>query len=79
MALGIIHQGAQYASISNAVELPSYTRIDAALFYTLSERFELQLNIENLNDETYWFTAHNDNNITPGAPLVGRLKLNVSL
>lgn len=76
VALGMIHQGAQYASISNAVELPSYTRVDAALFYTLSERYELQLNVENLTDKEYWFTAHNDNNITPGAPVLARLRLN---
>ena len=75
VALGLIHQDEQFASISNAVTLPSYTRVDAALFYNLNDRFDIQLNLENLGDEDYWFTAHNDNNITPGSPLVGRLTL----
>jgi catecholate siderophore receptor len=29
---------------------------------------EAQVNVENLFNETYFLTAHNDNNITPGAP-----------
>lgn len=75
IALGVIHQGEQFASISNAVVLPSYSRLDAALFYTLSDAIDLQLNVENLTGEEYWYTAHNDNNITPGAPLGVRLGL----
>ncbi|MCB1669943.1 MAG: TonB-dependent siderophore receptor [Gammaproteobacteria bacterium] len=75
VGLGIIHQDQQFASISNAVVLPSYTRVDAALFYSLNERFDIQLNLENLADEEYWFTAHNDYNITPGSPVQARLKV----
>lgn len=75
VALGLIHQGDQYASISNAVVLPSYTRVDAAVFYDLGDRYQLQLNVENLTDRKYWFTAHNDNNLTPGAPVLARLRL----
>jgi len=74
--LGLIHQADQFASISNAVRLPAYTRLDAALFYELSDALDLQLNIENLADTAYWFSAHNDNNISPGSPLA--LKLGVS-
>ena len=73
LALGLIHQGEQFASITNAVTLPSYTRVDAAAFYRVSERFDVQLNIENLTDEAYWFTAHNDNNITPGSGVLARV------
>ena len=73
LALGLIHQGEQFASITNAVTLPSYTRVDAAAFYRVSERFDVQLNIENLTDEAYWFTAHNDNNITPGSAVLARV------
>ncbi len=75
IGLGVIHQGEQYASISNAVILPSYTRFDAALFYNLNDRYDIQLNIENVSDKEYWFTAHNDNNITPGSPIAARLTL----
>lgn len=79
LALGVIHQDEQFASISNAVVMPSYTRVDAALFYNLSDRFDVQLNIENLGNTEYWFTAHNDSNITPGSPLAARLTLSAKL
>lgn len=75
LALGIIHQGEQFASITNAVTLPSYTRVDAGIFYELSDRFDVQLNLENIGGEDYWFSAHNDNNISPGAPTTARLTL----
>ncbi len=74
-SVGVIHQTDQFASISNAVTLPGFTRVDAAIYYTLNERFEAQLNVENLFDETYFGTAHNDNNITPGSPRAFRVSL----
>lgn len=73
--VGVIHQTDQFASISNSVVLPGFTRVDAALYYTLNERFEAQLNVENLFDEKYFGTAHNDNNITPGSPRAFRVSL----
>jgi len=73
--LGVTHQTEMFASISNAVVLPSFTRVDAGLYYTVNETFELQVNVENLLDETYWSTAHNDNNITPGSPRAVRVTL----
>ena len=78
VALGVIHQGEQFASISNAVTLPAYTRVDAGVFYALSDRIDLQLNIENLGNETYWYSAHNDNNISPGSPTAARLTLSAN-
>jgi catecholate siderophore receptor len=75
IAFGVVHQGEQYASITNAVVLPAYTRLDAALFYAISDTVDLQLNVENLTGEEYWYTAHNDNNITPGSPVSVRLGL----
>jgi catecholate siderophore receptor len=70
--LGLHHQSESFASISNAVVLPSYTRVDAALFVRLTEQIEVQVNVENLLDESYFPTAHNDNNITTGAPITAR-------
>lgn len=71
--VGVTYLSDVYASISNAVELPGYTRVDAAVFFTPNEHFEARLNVENVFDETYWWTAHNDNNITPGSPTAFRL------
>ena len=73
--LGVIYQDERFAEANNRVVLPSYTRVDAALFYALSERLALQLNAENLLDEGYFAYAHNNNNITPGAPRAVKLGL----
>ncbi len=73
--IGIIHQSSQFASISNSVRLPGYTRVDAALFYALNNKVKVQLNIENLLDKSYFSDAHNNNNISTGAPLNSRLSV----
>ncbi len=67
--LGVIHQADQFASLSNNVELPAFTRVDAALFWDINSDLAVQLNIENLFDEEYFPAAHNDNNISVGRPL----------
>ena len=71
--LGLTHQSSQFASISNAVALPSFTRVDAAAYYALNENIELQVNVENIFDADYFPSAHNDNNITTGEPVNARL------
>ncbi|MBI1251439.1 MAG: TonB-dependent siderophore receptor [Alphaproteobacteria bacterium] len=75
LGLGIAYQGESFASISNAVTLPAFTRVDAAITFAITDSLDAQINVENLFDETYWPTAHNDNNITPGAPRLARLTL----
>ncbi len=72
LGLGVIHQSSQFASNGNTVELPSYTRVDAAGYYTLTNKIRLQVNVENLFDEDYFPNSHNDNNITTGEPLNAR-------
>lgn len=67
--LGVIYQDEQFATLSNAVTLPAFTRADAALFWDVSDRLALQFNVENLFDEDYFPDAHNDNNISVGRPL----------
>jgi catecholate siderophore receptor len=68
IGLGMIARSKSYASISNQVKLPGYTRLDAALFYKLPNGFEAQINAQNLLGVHYFPTASNDNNIAPGAP-----------
>ena len=48
--------------------LPGYTRVDLAAFYNPTERLSFQLNVENVFDETYYASAHGDNNIQPARP-----------
>lgn len=66
--LGIIHRGAIFASVDNAVALPAFTRFDAALYWTVNQALQLQLNVENLGNTRYFASAHSNNNISPGAP-----------
>jgi catecholate siderophore receptor len=76
--LGIIHQSSQFAAIrtvSNTTKLPAFTRLDAALYYDLSDALQLQLNIENLFNTDYFSDAHNNNNISTGAPLNARVTI----
>ncbi len=73
IGVGATYQDSFYISEDNAVEVPDYTRIDAAAFYQLNDRVRLQLNIENLLDEDYFPDAHSNNNITTGEPINARL------
>ena len=73
LGLGVVHQSSQFAAISNAVRLPAFTRVDAAVYYDFSERFALQMNVENLFDTAYYPSAHTDSNIAPGKPLSAKL------
>lgn len=66
--VGVYHQSKVFASISNAVTLPRYTRVDGALFFALADGIEAQVNVENIFGDDYFPTAHNDNNISTGAP-----------
>jgi catecholate siderophore receptor len=75
VGLGIFHQAGQFATISSLVRLPAYTRIDAALFFKLTDKISAQVNVENVGNITYFPTAHTDNNIMTGGPRNVRLTL----
>jgi catecholate siderophore receptor len=78
LGLGVIHQSDQFAAIRTSTattRLPAFTRVDAAVFYAVSDRVEVQVNVENLFDETYFSDAHNNFNISPGAPLNARVTI----
>lgn len=78
--LGVVHQSSQFAAIRTAAtttRLPAFTRVDAALFLKASDKVELQVNVENLLDETYYSDAHNNNNISTGAPINARFTARV--
>ncbi|WP_370660990.1 TonB-dependent receptor domain-containing protein [Massilia cavernae] len=63
-ALGLVYRDSLFTSTSNTVVLPSFTRVDGALFYRIDKQYQVQLNVENLFDKKYYASAHNDNNIT---------------
>ena len=69
LGLGVVYQDDSFATLNNRVTLPSFTRVDAAVFYQLSEKTRLQLNIENLFDTDYFPNSHDAHNITVGRPI----------
>ena len=75
LGLGIFHRADMFAAIDNTVTLPAYTRADAALFYSLTERIRLQVNVENILDRGYYLNADSNNNISPGSPRAVRAGL----
>jgi catecholate siderophore receptor len=75
LGLGFVYQSEQFASLSNTVELPSFTRVDVAAYYQVNEKTSVQFNIENLLDEEYFSAAHNDNNITVAEPVNARVSV----
>jgi catecholate siderophore receptor len=75
VGLGLIHQTDMFAAIDNSVTLPGFTRADGAVFVRLSSLVNVQLNVENLLDETYYGTSHGNNNIMPGASRTVRITL----
>jgi catecholate siderophore receptor len=81
VGLGLIYRDSILAATENLatpavnVTLPSYTRVDAAVFFTLNARLRAQLNVENLFDEEYFATANSNTNITPGSPLAARVSV----
>lgn len=78
LGLGVIARSKSFASIDNKVELPGYARVDAAAFFDLGKGIEAQVNVENLFNADYFPTAHNNNNIAPGAPTTARAALRFS-
>jgi catecholate siderophore receptor len=77
-AIGVVSRSQMYAltpTTSASTLLPGYARLDAAVFWKVSPKVQVQLNVENLTNKDYAASAHNNNNITPGAPLNARATL----
>lgn len=73
--LGLVNRSNMFAAVDNTVVVPSYTRADAAVFFSLTEHLRLQANVENLFDRRYYVNAHSNTNITPGFPRAVRIGL----
>jgi catecholate siderophore receptor len=73
--LGILNRSEMFAAIDDTVRLPGYTRADAAMYYSLSERIRLQANVENLFDREYYVNADSNTNISPGFSRAFRIGL----
>jgi catecholate siderophore receptor len=73
--IGIVGRTDMFAAIDDAVVLPGYTDVDAALYVALTPRLRLQANVENVFDRIYYVNADNNTNISPGAPRSLRIAL----
>ncbi|MDP5104223.1 MAG: TonB-dependent siderophore receptor [Erythrobacter sp.] len=73
--LGLTAQDQSFADNGNTASLPAYARVDMAVFYDVSDKVRLQVNVENLLDELYFPTAHSADEFTVGAPLNARITL----
>ena len=71
--LGLIRRADMFASIDNRVVLPGYTRADAAVFYSLTEKLNLQVNLENIFNSKFYVNADSNDNISPGKPRAARV------
>lgn len=67
--LGLVYVGQQWAGDPTTTRyylLPSWTRVDGAIYYKLSRRYDLALNIHNLLDKHYIQGAESANDLIPG-------------
>ena len=67
-----------FAAIDNTVVLPGYLRVDAAVYYSVTERIRLQANMENLTNRRYYLNADSNTNISPGSPRAVRVGITAS-
>lgn len=75
LGLGLTYQDESFINNGNTAILPSYTRIDAAAYYNISNDLRVQLNVENLADELYFPSSHSTHQATVGAPINARVTL----
>jgi catecholate siderophore receptor len=68
VGLGIIHRSDMFAAIDDTVTLPGYTKVDAAVYFPLTEKLRLQAHFENLLNTKFYLNADGNNNISPGSP-----------
>ena len=73
--VGIVSRSAMFAAIDDAVTLPGYARVDAAVYVPLTRSVRLQANVENVFDRRYYVNADSNTNISPGSPRALRIGL----
>ena len=79
LGIGVSYQDESFINNSNSATLPSYTRIDAAVFYEVSEDLLIQLHVENLSDRVYFPNAHSTHQASVGEEVNARLSLQWAL
>lgn len=67
--VGVTYQDESLVRDGGPQTLPSYTRVDAAAYYDVSDTMRIQLNVENLTDELYFPNSHSTHQATVGLPI----------
>jgi iron complex outermembrane receptor protein len=69
IGLGVQYSSSKVPWFTRAFEVPAYTIMDMAIYYTpVKANMQLALNINNVLDTTYWIGAQNYLRLFPGAP-----------
>ena len=76
LGLGLTYQDESFINNSNSALLPSYTRIDAAIYFDVTEDLSVQLNVDNVAEELYFPNAHSTHQDTGGESINARLSVN---
>ena len=66
IGFGLTSQGDQQIGSGATPYLPSFTRVDVAAYYQIADDLMLQMNIENLTDETYFPHSHSTHQASVG-------------
>ena len=75
LGVGVVNRSDIFAAIDNAVVMPGYTKLDAAIYVPFAEKWKLQAHIENVLNRKYYLNADGNNNISPGSPRAIRVSL----
>ncbi len=75
--VGAYFVGKQYGNTANTITIPSYWRFDAMAGYKFSKTVDLQINVNNLFNKTYYDKAYASHyaSIAPGRSAVATLNL----
>ena len=69
VGFGVQYSGAKVPWFTRAFEVPGYTVLDLALYYTPSKaNMQLAVNVNNVLNTTYWIGAQNYLRLFPAAP-----------
>lgn len=75
VGFGLTHQDESFINNGNSAVLPSYTRVDAAAWFDVSDEVRLQVNVENLTDTLYFPNSHATHQASVGAPFNARFSI----
>ncbi len=75
VGLGIISRSDMFVAVDNTVVVPGLYESRRRVFYSFSERWRLQANIENLFNQKYFINADSNTNISPGSSRALRVGL----